>query len=729
MTTFTNFPIIGLPATAARITNVPSGTVSATNVQDAINELALEGVVGPQGPPGNSGAVVDWVSVIDHGAVGDGVADDTVAIQDAIDFACDNEISTIYIPSGTYKITDTIYLDPPDNLRLAPVDTTKRIDFTLALIGDEDCGGGEFGTVIRPVSNSVPALVVGPGQGMVVKGLVIGPTTLLNYRANCPALIPCIGFVGGSGASRFRCENVYVAVFYTGFLTGYLGDGLGDSGTFIKCRTFGCAIGAWVQHTQNFINSFIDCNFEATTAILCSNGGGAQIFGGNYSCVNSAKAVLTAGSISALTATAFGNAFSYTFTAAVTADSNFTGPDGVYNAFVFNTGRFGPVPCTLNSFTAGTATFQILQTWVETHFGQSFNIKTATDIEAEIQACIKVYCAERCIAFRGSNISVNGVHIENNATVCCLIHAEITFGDNRPNRLTNVFYNTDSSNFLGAPAFTPTDTNFGLYLISKVFPFIEQEMGDIYIGDSQLGCVEYIPVKISNAYQLVVERCTSFRPNLYTSGGGAGISVIDLCPCIRADRYHFYPTTSGSPSFEIDARAVTGTQITEYWAYRPAPYTTPAIPMADFTTLSGALPAISSTSVPYPMIWGGQVYRKYDFYTGSTATYQFASDHHYYSYGQDLTTSNVSGLSWSYKGQSPVVSMDNSSMDLMRPGLGIKLNNGGGDILYIVTGVHPLSNYVTVSQSPHFTAPGAGSSTSSFSGTTIGQEVFSISSF
>ena len=52
----------------------------------------------------------DEVSVKDYGAVGDGVSDDTAAIQAAIDAVFANGGGEIAIPVGTYKITSALYM-------------------------------------------------------------------------------------------------------------------------------------------------------------------------------------------------------------------------------------------------------------------------------------------------------------------------------------------------------------------------------------------------------------------------------------------------------------------------------------------------------------------------------------------------------------------------------------------------------------------------------------------
>ncbi len=101
---FTSFPISTLPATAARVANTPSGSISATNVQDAINELAL------------GGGLEGVFNVKDYGATGDGVTDDTAAIQAAVDAALqaiddadgNGFYGIIFFPPGHYTVTASI---------------------------------------------------------------------------------------------------------------------------------------------------------------------------------------------------------------------------------------------------------------------------------------------------------------------------------------------------------------------------------------------------------------------------------------------------------------------------------------------------------------------------------------------------------------------------------------------------------------------------------------------
>ena len=53
---------------------------------------------------------MNFISVQDYGAVGNGTADDTSAIQKAIDAAFDNGPGILMAPAGTYRIKHTLYL-------------------------------------------------------------------------------------------------------------------------------------------------------------------------------------------------------------------------------------------------------------------------------------------------------------------------------------------------------------------------------------------------------------------------------------------------------------------------------------------------------------------------------------------------------------------------------------------------------------------------------------------
>lgn len=68
----------------------------------------------------------DWTSVKDLGAIGDGVADDTSALQAGLDVLAANGNGaggnvTLYFPEGTYRITSTLHLNNTNGIALLGV--------------------------------------------------------------------------------------------------------------------------------------------------------------------------------------------------------------------------------------------------------------------------------------------------------------------------------------------------------------------------------------------------------------------------------------------------------------------------------------------------------------------------------------------------------------------------------------------------------------------------------
>ncbi|CAB4161688.1 Pectate lyase superfamily protein [uncultured Caudovirales phage] len=105
---------------ASGVAFTPFSTIAATNVQNAIQEVVTDlsassgsSLVGflQSGTSAQATTVQaklrKTVSVKDFGAVGNGIADDTAAIQAAADYAASIN-GTLYADSGTYKITSTV---------------------------------------------------------------------------------------------------------------------------------------------------------------------------------------------------------------------------------------------------------------------------------------------------------------------------------------------------------------------------------------------------------------------------------------------------------------------------------------------------------------------------------------------------------------------------------------------------------------------------------------------
>ena len=157
----------------------------------------------------------DFVSVKDFGAVGDGVADDTVAIQSAI-----NSGKAAYVPKGTYKITATLNL----------------FDGYKALIGSED-----LPVILKTTAG--PAIKIGTTAGAVLNEY--SRVENLYLQTFVPATFPAspgpndAGIVlDGSSSSlaaavqNARVFNVRVGNWSCGFYTNDV----------VSCRIEGCFV-------------------------------------------------------------------------------------------------------------------------------------------------------------------------------------------------------------------------------------------------------------------------------------------------------------------------------------------------------------------------------------------------------------------------------------------------------------------------------------------------------
>jgi pectate lyase-like protein len=145
---------------------------------------------------------LDILNVKDFGAVVDGVANDTAAIQLAIDAAVAGGGGIVFFPPGFYKTT-------------AALTITKGIVLQGSGMGVETGAGNSGGTVIRNAS----------AGGDVITISSLGSVILKDFAIDAPAVTKSAGTAGvriqGAGGSgntnnRTRLENVRISNMYDG---------------------------------------------------------------------------------------------------------------------------------------------------------------------------------------------------------------------------------------------------------------------------------------------------------------------------------------------------------------------------------------------------------------------------------------------------------------------------------------------------------------------------------
>jgi len=190
----------------------------------------------------------ETVSVKDFGATGDGVTDDTAAIQAAATY-CSANAKTLYAPTPAfqYLITSTITINSP-------------------FVGEwaSGLGSGSIGPFVARSNITVFKVI---GSRLNIENIGI------HFDLGAPATSNAIGFLFGDSTTQFSnnfVRNCYVRYAYNAFKSNSAGSGTLWNNTFTNCRGDLCQQYAWYfdalvgSTTQTWIDCMNDGEPTAT---------------------------------------------------------------------------------------------------------------------------------------------------------------------------------------------------------------------------------------------------------------------------------------------------------------------------------------------------------------------------------------------------------------------------------------------------------------------------------
>ena len=584
----------------------------------------------------------DWVNIKDprFGATGNGSTDDTTAIQAAIDYAFANNLKAVYCPSGTYKTSSTIYLDPPGNLR-ANLSAPSNFAFSMSFFGDPAAGGDYQGCSIRPTFNNSIAFIVGPGQGMRVSDIaVIGPG---GYRANQSSAGVGIGLSGGNGGSSINLvENTYVANFYALYKTDANNACcLNDSNTFRKVAGDNGYYGIQFSGTQADINDVVEPRLAATIGIDSEESRQVNVFGGNISANSGKSGSFGLSGVSGFSKVADQNSYDYSFTATVASPDAYVGT--VYNSYTIVTAHFGVIPLTMTAWNSGTSvgTFRIWIPWVTANYGLN-DLTTTTAMQGDVAAVTTIYAAERVVVAQGMGIAINGVHVENPNTCSSLFIEQASWAGATTNEVKNPFFNYD-------PSLAATG-NGAMFYCQQSFPFIGQEAGGggtLTLEGGNYGS-EGAPVLVeAGPYPGIIgsslgglwlnERVYQQGGYAYDQLGGFGQFAAEARGAGQWDNDYFYPSAWKNYSGGMTV-ALSGELVSPFCGYEPCPWTTPYLDPTRYNSFYTSLGALGT----YPPVACRTVLKSVGWNSGSlTNIFWRSASCPGYSWGQNLIDTTV----------------------------------------------------------------------------------------
>lgn len=266
--------VVNLSVTAANVSYTPGGNslLVATDVQDALDELSdntngssvigfIDGGLSAVART-VEGKLRDMVSVKDFGAVGDGVNDDTTAIQAALDAT-----SFVYFPKGEYLISAPLEMNTGNFVQGAGRGVGS--DIATKIVATHN--GAVFkGKGVTPASGTNVRRYNGGGRDIWIygPGPVFGASTGLDMRGctmfkwnNLWIQNINTGVLLGLGYSSYY--NEFYGCDIDGVVYGYYSDALGNENLVVGGRVNNCTTGT--RDGDNSHNKYIGLAIEVFT--------------------------------------------------------------------------------------------------------------------------------------------------------------------------------------------------------------------------------------------------------------------------------------------------------------------------------------------------------------------------------------------------------------------------------------------------------------------------------
>lgn len=232
--------------------------------------LCMGNVAQGQAPHQATYAFPDDVSVInvvrDCGAKGDGVTDDTAALQRGLDASCGklpefrNKTAVLFIPNGTYRVTQTlvvahsigpwIYGESRDGVVIRLDDGVKEIKSVLRTHAND-----EGPTSADWFMRNLRCFTIDVGNNPEVDGIRYFATntgTLQDVRVIGNGKVGInAGFLGQSGPNLI--DNVIVEGYETGILSQWIWGETISRATIRNCRKVGIEVSANVAAIEDLV--------------------------------------------------------------------------------------------------------------------------------------------------------------------------------------------------------------------------------------------------------------------------------------------------------------------------------------------------------------------------------------------------------------------------------------------------------------------------------------------